>query len=156
MTVTRSLELKIPPVAVVLALGAGMWGITRLFPSLTAEYPGRVLVAIALAVLGVAVAIYGVIEFRRARTTVDPRDPGKSTAVVTSGIYGFTRNPMYLGFLLSLVSWSIYLSNLYVVLGPVIFVLYMNRFQIAPEERILSARFGGTYDAYKTAVRRWL
>jgi protein-S-isoprenylcysteine O-methyltransferase Ste14 len=107
-------------------------------------------------VLGVATAIQGVIEFRRARTTVDPRDPRKSTAIVTSGIYRFTRNPMYLGFLLVLVSWSVYLSNLCAAVGPVLFILYMNRFQIEPEERILSARFGEVYDAYKAAARRWL
>jgi protein-S-isoprenylcysteine O-methyltransferase Ste14 len=152
----NTLELKIPPVAVVLALGTAMWVFTCLFPSLTADYPGRVLAAIALAVLGVATAIQGVIEFRRARTTVDPRDPRKSTAIVTSGIYRFTRNPMYLGFLLVLVSWSVYLSNLCAAVGPVLFILYMNRFQIEPEERILSARFGEVYDAYKAAARRWL
>ena len=138
MPVMRSLELRIPPLAVLLAHGAGMWGLTYLFPKLTFFYPGRLLLAIFLATLGVAVAICGVFEFRRAHTTVDPRDPSKSTAIVTSGIYKFTRNPMYLGFLLTLVSWCIYLSNLSGAFGPVLFILYLNRFQIAPEERVLT------------------
>lgn len=156
MPVMRSLELRIPPLAVLLAHGAGMWGLTYLFPKLTFFYPGRLLLAIFLATLGVGVAIWGVFEFRRARTTVDPRDPSKSKAIVTSGIYQLTRNPMYVGFLLTLVSWCIYLSNLSAAFGPVLFILYLNRFQIAPEERILTARFGEYYEAYRRGVRRWL
>jgi protein-S-isoprenylcysteine O-methyltransferase Ste14 len=152
----KSLELKVPPVAVVIVLAGLMWGIARLLPALTTFHPAGLAISIALAVIGVGFAIAGVYEFRRARTTVDPREPGKSSAVVTSGIYRFTRNPMYLGFLLLLVAWAVYLSNVAAATGPVFFVLYMNRFQIAPEERILRSHFGAPYEAYLKTARRWL
>jgi protein-S-isoprenylcysteine O-methyltransferase Ste14 len=75
---------------------------------------------------------------------------------VTTGVYRFTRNPMYLGFLLALIAWGIFLGNIVSALMPLLFVAYMNRFQISPEERALRARFGAPYVAYQSSVRRWL
>jgi protein-S-isoprenylcysteine O-methyltransferase Ste14 len=87
---------------------------------------------------------------------VDPTNPEKSTSVVTGGIYRFSRNPMYLGFLLVLAGLAAYLSTPVTLAGPVLFLLYMNRFQILPEERILTKRFGADYENYLRRVRRWL
>ncbi len=103
-------------------------------------------------------ALRGALNFLSARagTTVDPTTPSKSTSVVSGGIYRFTRNPMYLGFLLVLAGWATYLSNPLVLLGPVFFVFFMNRFQIIPEERILKSRFGVPFERYLEAVRRWI
>ena len=101
-------------------------------------------------------SLAGVIEFRRARTTVDPTRPEHSSAIVSGGIYSLTRNPMYLGFLLILAAWAAWLGNLPACLALLAFVQYMNRFQIAPEERVLGARFGAPYEAYRQRVRRWL
>jgi protein-S-isoprenylcysteine O-methyltransferase Ste14 len=67
-----------------------------------------------------------------------------------------SRNPMYVGLLFVLVAWAVYLCRAWTLLGPAAFVLYINRFQIAPEERTLTTRFGGAYSDYKRAVRRWL
>ena len=133
-----------------------MWIVSLISPSLTKEFQWGNVVALAIATLGIAIALAGVLEFRRARTTVDPTAPSKSTSVVTSGIYRFTRNPMYLGFLLVLAGWAAYLSNPVVLLGPAFFVFYMNRFQIIPEERILKSRFGAPFERYLGAVRRWV
>jgi protein-S-isoprenylcysteine O-methyltransferase Ste14 len=152
----RSLELRIPPVAVVIVLGGAMCGGAFFLPSLTTDYPGRWIVAILIAVVGMAIAFAGVAEFRRAQTTVDPMNPEKSSAVVTSGVYRFTRNPMYLGFLIVLVGWTAFLANLAAVIGPILFVAYMHRFQILPEERILRAHFGAPYEDYLKNVRRWI
>ena len=63
---------------------------------------------------------------------------------------------MYVGMLFALVAWAIFLSSVWALLGPVAFVLYINRFQIEPEERVLTAMFGADYAKYKSAVRRWL
>ena len=63
---------------------------------------------------------------------------------------------MYVGLLVLLFAWAVFLSSAWALLGPVVFVLYMNRFQIAPEERVLSGMFGTDYSAYKSRVRRWL
>jgi protein-S-isoprenylcysteine O-methyltransferase Ste14 len=155
----NSLELRIPPVVVALAIAAAMWLLSILTPGLLLPLtlpliPPQATVA-AAAFAGIAIALLGVAEFRRARTTVDPTDPGKSTAVVTSGIYRRTRNPMYLGFLLLIVAWAVWLANGPAFAGPFVFVVYMNRFQIAPEERILRERFGAPYENYLKTVRRW-
>lgn len=98
----------------------------------------------------------GLYEFQKAKTTFNPMTPDDASSVVTSGVYRVSRNPMYVGFLLLLIGWAIWLSHpLPFFLLPV-FVLYMNRFQILPEERALSAKFGKAYDSYQQGVRRWL
>ncbi|MBC8024438.1 MAG: isoprenylcysteine carboxylmethyltransferase family protein [Steroidobacteraceae bacterium] len=150
------LELRVPPVAVAFLVGIAMFGARALAPDLTFAYPGRAILTAILAVAGVGFALAGVAEFRRAQTTVDPTDPGRSNTVVTSGIYGFSRNPMYLGFLLVLLGWAAYLSSAGTLLGPVLFILYLNRYQILPEERILRSRFGAQYETYVQSVRRWI
>ncbi len=106
--------------------------------------------------LGVAVAIAGVIEFRRASTTVDPMHPGRASALVSSGIYRVTRNPMYLGFALILVGWIVALRCLPALPIVAVFVLYLDRVQIPPEEAALRESFGAAFDAYASHVRRWL
>ena len=110
--------------------------------------------AIHLALAYLAVA--GVVAFRRARTTVDPRDPGKSTELVATGIYRASRNPMYVGFLIALAGWGVFLGNLLALVALPLFVAAMTRFQIAPEERALRARFGERFTRYERSVRRWL
>jgi protein-S-isoprenylcysteine O-methyltransferase Ste14 len=133
-----------------------MWAVSRLAPSPSADSLFAIGLAIGLSGLGIAIALAGVAEFRRAQTTVDPTDPAKTSAVVKSGVYRHTRNPMYLGFLLVLAGWAAYLSSLVASVGPLLFVLYMNRFQIGPEERVLEARFGASFEAYLRSVRRWI
>ena len=95
-------------------------------------------------------------SFRRARTTVNPLKPETSAALVSTGVYSFTRNPMYLGMALALFAWAVYLSSVWSLLGPVLFALYITRFQIVPEERVLDGLFGASFAAYKKRVRRWL
>jgi protein-S-isoprenylcysteine O-methyltransferase Ste14 len=152
----NGLELKLPPLLLVVILAVSMWLIARASPDLTVPLPARVVVAILLLVCGISVATAGVFAFRKARTTVDPRKPEASSSIVTTGVYRYTRNPMYLGFLLALLAWAAFLSHLVVALLPVLFVIYMNRFQIGPEERALRARFGPTYDSYLQSTRRWV
>ena len=82
--------------------------------------------------------------------------PEGTSSLVTSGIYRFTRNPMYVGLLFVLIAWAVFLSTPWLVIGPFVFVLYMNRFQIEPEERVLFRLFGTAFATYKGAVRRWL
>ena len=84
--------------------------------------------------------------FRKAKTTVNPTKPYASS-LVTWGVYAISRNPMYLGGLTMLLGWAIFLSNPLAFLFLPVYVLYLNRFQIAPEERVLTSLFGGTYVA---------
>ena len=133
-----------------------MWLIAWITPALTMPLPFGGLLAALLLTLGTAVAVAGGVAFRQARTTVDPTRPDQASTIVTHGIYGRTRNPMYLGFLLALLGWAAYLGNLPACLGLPLFVKYMNRFQIEPEERLLTAKFGDPYTAYLFRVRRWI
>lgn len=152
----RFLELRIPPPVVGLIVAGGMWIVAHLPPVLHLPSAVRLLVAVILSAIGIAVAIGGVIAFRRAQTTVNPLKPETSAALVSTGVYSFTRNPMYLGMVLVLFGWAMYLFSLWSLLGPVFFALYITRFQIVPEERVLDGLFGAPFAAYKKRVRRWL
>jgi protein-S-isoprenylcysteine O-methyltransferase Ste14 len=109
-----------------------------------------------LALAGALVALAGVVAFRRQETTVNPLTPSESSSLVASGIYRFSRNPMYLGFVLALLGWAAFLGNWVSALLLPAFVAYMSRFQIQPEERALAERFGPEFIAYSQSVRRWL
>ncbi len=152
----KTLELKIPPLLLVLIWALLMWAAQALWPALSFTFDSQWLLALFLALLGSAVALAGVLGFRRASTTVNPTHPDQTSAMVTSGIYGLSRNPMYLGFLLWLLAWAVMLGNL--VAGALVpaFVLYLNRFQIVPEERWLHQKFGQDFADYRARVRRWL
>jgi protein-S-isoprenylcysteine O-methyltransferase Ste14 len=151
-----SLERRIPPVAFCLLLALGMWAAARGIPGLALELPGRAWLAALGAVGGAALIAPGVGAFRRAGTTVNPLTPEASGVLVTAGIYAYTRNPMYLGMLLLLFAWAAWLAHAFALLLAALFVPYMNRFQIQPEERVLAARFGDDYAAYRRRVRRWI
>lgn len=152
----RRLELKIPPLALMLLSAALMWVLARLTPGLDVIIPWQTGFTASLLVLGASCGLAGITEFHRARTTANPTTPDATTTVVSKGIYRLSRNPMYLGFLLLLTGWACHLANGLALIGLPLFVLYMNRFQIIPEERALQARFGDAYLAYRRTVRRWL
>jgi protein-S-isoprenylcysteine O-methyltransferase Ste14 len=151
-----SLELRVPPVAVASVAALCMWMLSRWTPGLEWGKPWRLGTAVLLLAAGILVAVAGVLEFRRARTTVNPTTPQASSSMVCSGIYRHTRNPMYLGMLLVLAAWAAWLANPAALVVLPAFLLYLNRFQIEPEERILARLFAGEFDAYCRSVRRWL
>jgi protein-S-isoprenylcysteine O-methyltransferase Ste14 len=152
----RWLELKIPPVLVWFGFAAAMFGVAAAAPALDFELAGSSGIALVLGALGVAVALAGVVAFRRQGTTVNPLTPNASSSLVTSGLYRVSRNPMYLGFLLALAGWAVHLSNVGAGLVLPAYVAYMSRYQIEPEERALLARFGTEFAEYMSRVRRWL
>jgi protein-S-isoprenylcysteine O-methyltransferase Ste14 len=150
-----ALELRIPPLLLVLIVAMGMALSAFVVPA-ALVVPARQALATALAAAGALLALAGVLAFRRHRTTVNPMAPGKSSTLVATGIYRLSRNPMYLGFLLVLGGWGVYLANAVALLWLPAFVVYMNWFQIRPEERALTERFGDEYLAYCRSVRRWV
>lgn len=152
----QQLELKIPPLAVAIIFGVGMWLMDWLIPSARISSPAPLLASGALFACALVVTLAGVAAFRRAKTTVDPTHPEASTAIVTTGIYRFTRNPMYLGFLLALIGLGVFLGNIAAMVVPLLFIAYLNAFQIVSEERALRARFGERYSTYLGQVRRWI
>ena len=114
------------------------------------------LVGLVVASIGGGISSLGAREFRRAKTTVNPLHPERASSVVTSGIYRYTRNPMYVGILLVLLGCFVAFGALSGLVGLPIFIAYMNRFQIRPEERALQAKFGREYNEYQARVRRWV
>ncbi len=151
----KALEHKIPPPLVGLTLAAAMWAITK-YTAATLAVPDPVFAASAVALVGIGFDIAGLVSFRLAKTTVNPLRPEKASSLVTSGVYRYTRNPMYVGMLFLLMAWALYLDSPWALAGPLVFVLYMNRFQIGPEEKALEALFGDDFIDYKERVRRWL
>jgi protein-S-isoprenylcysteine O-methyltransferase Ste14 len=150
------LENRIPPPVVALCTAGLMYAAAWLVPALDFGLPWRGTIAGTLAAIGVSFDVAGLAHFFRAKTTINPLDPGAASALVTRGVYRFSRNPMYLGLALLVAAWGIYLANIAALALVPLFVLYMNRFQIAPEERALRARFGADFQAYCERVRRWL
>jgi protein-S-isoprenylcysteine O-methyltransferase Ste14 len=125
------------------------------FQSVSLASP-EVVCSLGLVLAGAVTCLAGVFSFQRAKTTVNPMKPNSASALVASGIYKYSRNPMYSGFVLILLGWALWLSNAWALLVLPAFVLYMNRFQIWPEERALMALFGQDYREYHSRVRRWL
>ena len=149
-----NLELKIPPPIVLLVVGCGMWGVAKVGPLVSV--PGGAVFGVLLMIAGFVLNIAGVMTVRRAKTTFNPLRPDTTTALVSTGLFGVSRNPMYLAMLIVLLGWAVYLSSPASLVGPVVFVLYINRFQIVPEERALSSLFGASFAEYTSKVRRWV
>jgi len=150
------LGLKVPPVALGMIVAALMWCASSAAPGLNFTLPSSLVSSVGLALIGALTCFAGVVSFRRAKTTVNPMKPDAASSLVVSGIYRYTRNPMYLGFLLILLGWAVFLSNLLALVFLPAFILYMNRFQISPEERALGSLFAHDYAEYRARVRRWL
>lgn len=147
---------RVPPLAVAGIVFVAMWAITRLAPSLAFDFGGRRLAALELLLLAAAIGLAGAGSFRRARTTVNPLQPDRASALVTTGIYRYTRNPMYVAVALALLGWSLFLGHLLALSGAVVFVAWMDRRQIPAEEHALRGLFGASFERYCGEVRRWL
>lgn len=147
---------RMPPLVLLVLAMALAWIAARAWPPGTWAMPGRTAVSLLLGAAGAAVALAGVLEFRRARTTVDPRHPERAGVLVHSGIYRVSRNPMYLGFALILAGWVARLGHVGALAVLVGYVLYIDVAQIEAEEAALRKRFGRAFEAYASRVGRWI
>ncbi|WP_208977968.1 isoprenylcysteine carboxylmethyltransferase family protein [Labrenzia sp. 011] len=150
------MELKVPPVIVVLVAALLLWIGAWLMPHLTLALPGRRLLAVLLILAGLISGLQAVLTFRRRTTTTNPMAPETASVLVTDGVYRFTRNPMYLGLLALLLALAIWLGTLTALIIVPGFVWYMTEFQIKPEEERLGTLFGPPYREYLSRVRRWI
>ena len=154
------LELKIPPLLLFCIFAVVMFWLghnVNLWQLIPLELLGwRLFLAGIWCVAGVAVAVLGVLNFRQAQTTVNPLLPANASQLVQSGIFRHSRNPMYLGMLMVLIGWALWLADVSAFLLLPFFVLYLNQFQIKPEERALTGLFGHEFLQYQQKVRRWL
>jgi protein-S-isoprenylcysteine O-methyltransferase Ste14 len=154
MTADDTAGIAIPPPLVYLAfflIGVGIneWRPIDLLPSLEQHLIGGLVI-----VASAAIAMPAARAFRRARTPIVPHKP--TTALVTDGIYGCTRNPLYAGLTLLHAGIAVTIDNLWAFVLVVPAVAVIDRYVIAREERFLERKFGADYLAYKARVRRWI
>ena len=149
------LKLKIPPAVVFLICIGMMWALDQQIPEWFVIDLGK-WVPRGILALGVMVGLVGVFQFARSSTSVDPHHPEKASVLVTSGVFQFSRNPMYLAMLLILVGGFIKFGEPAGLIVLIFYVGYMNRFQIQPEEEMMQEKFGEAFSVYKKSVRRWI
>ena len=148
------LKNKIPPPIVTLVFAALILFSTKWTPSL--EFSGQNLISLFFMIAGFIVLLIAISAFIKFKTTINPLKPEQASSLVMTGIFKFSRNPMYLGMLLLILSlWIKTGAILGFILVPG-FMAYMNYFQILPEERAMKALFSGKYKVYCQQVRRWL
>ncbi|MDZ7715196.1 MAG: isoprenylcysteine carboxylmethyltransferase family protein [Balneolaceae bacterium] len=150
------MKLKIPPALVAVFIAGMMWLLNYLLPVGNLYLPGTRLVAVTLFVIGGIIGVISLYQFFKIKTTINPHNPEKTSQLVVNGLYNVSRNPMYLALFILLVAYATVLHNIFNLLILPIFVWYMNRFQIIPEEQALSEKFGEDFEEYRSQVRRWL
>lgn len=151
-----NLEHKIPPPIIMLLTAFLMWFISPDWSSYYLNSNVKYIVMAILFICGISIDITGLLHFRKAQTTINPLSPEKASHLVIDGIYRLTRNPMYLGMVLLLLSWAIYLTNYLAFAFLPLFTVYITQFQIKPEEKILTGIFGNEFINYQQQVRRWI
>ncbi len=150
------LQTRIPPPLLALATAVSMWGLDRYIPGFRVWHAPWSRVGWLCVGIGIAIDLASVARFIQARTTVNPMRTERVTHLVTTGLYAYSRNPMYLGLLLALIGWGLLLGSVTPLAAIVIWIRSMVSLQIEPEERVLAARFGHEYVAYTRRVARWL
>lgn len=147
-------KLKIPPPILVIVLITSIYFSSDKLDLIPIPY--RTLFSIVILSIGILVIINPVVKFIKSKTTVNPVEFKNVEKLVTSGIYKYSRNPMYLGMIMIIISTTVYYLNFYSFLTPFIFYFWINRFQIKREEVFLEEKFGQEYLSYKTKTRRWI
>jgi protein-S-isoprenylcysteine O-methyltransferase Ste14 len=150
------MKLRIPPPLVAFTLALAMWVSSVATSGATLE--SELLMPLSLLILaaGLSVNILAVMTFRRGKTTINPLKPDTASQLMRTGIYRLSRNPMYLGMLLMLCAWATWLGNFVSIVPLPLFVWYMNKFQIIPEELALAELFPEQFSTFKAEVRRWI
>lgn len=146
----------IPPIFQVIICGGVSWLIAKNADMFDYYWTGNTILGAVVIVVGALLIIAALLEFKRAKTTINPIDPSKAQNLVADGLYKYTRNPMYLSLALLLIGYAILQSDLSALLGPLLFVVIMTALQIKPEEAALRAKFGEAYKAYCQRTRRWI
>jgi protein-S-isoprenylcysteine O-methyltransferase Ste14 len=150
------LALKIPPVVQALIFGFLMWILDKRMPIGQFDFTHRLPAAMLFAVAAIGLVVSSMLAFRRVSTTVDPFHPEEASHLVVDGVFGVSRNPMYVSLALLLIGWSIFLGNVYNLVLVLAFIAYLTQFQIKPEEKTLKSLFGERYEQYCSHVRRWI
>ena len=150
------MKLKTPPAVQLFISALLMWIISIYADNFRFIFKFNNELALFCLIIGGTIIVFGIVAFRKAETTVTPLHPDKASSLVTRGIYQYTRNPMYFGLLLILFSIGFYLQNLASMFVLPIYVWFLSKYQIIPEEEALNKLFGQDYINYQDRVRRWI
>ena len=146
--------LKIPPPLLVLILVVSNYFSSKKIDLIL--IPNQNIISFIIFLIGLIILINPIVRFVKSKTTIDPIKFKKVNKLITSGIYKYSRNPMYLGLLMIVISTSIFYLNIFSIITPMLFYFWINRFQIKSEELFLTEKFGKEYLLYKTKTRRWI
>ena len=149
-----NIKTKIPPPLITLAFGFLINYTKNIFPKI--EISNEIIFGSAMIIIGFIIILSAINLFKKYQTTITPLNPSNATKLITGGIYKFSRNPMYLGLLLVLSGISIILNPIGGLFLIPLFILYLNLFQIIPEENVMVDLFKDEFLEYKENVRRWI
>lgn len=152
----RRSSVIIPPVVVLMLFVAIMWYMAVYFPFLNLAYELHYLIPVLIAILGFLLICISSVHFYKHNTTLNPLKPELASTLIKTGLYQYSRNPIYCGLVLILIGWGVYLLNLASIFCVILFVSYLNLFQIIPEEKSLAYKFGNEFEMYKRSVNRWI
>ena len=148
------MKTKIPPPILALVMIVLIYLSSFFIESTTFNYQGSL--SVLVLILGLACAIPSFRLFARYKTTISPLKPSDATALVTEGMYRYSRNPMYLGLLLLTIASTIWFGTWFGIIINILFIFLINFLQIIPEEEALLEIFNEEYEEYKKNVRRWI
>jgi len=152
----KALETLIPPPIVTVIIMILMYWVPRSILASSIQSSLLFFAAIATGLAAIMIMLAGIAAFAKDRTTLNPMRIDQASTLVTSGIFKFTRNPMYLGDVIFLFAWCLLLATPWAIFGPFLLMIYLTQFQIKPEERMMQQKFGTAYKAYQSQVRRWI
>jgi len=150
------MKLLVPPPLWAVLAGALIWALAHLLPQFAFSFPGQSILANSFFGAAIALGTVAIASFLTKRTTISPHTPQKTSTLVTTGLYSFSRNPMYLAMLLALIGFAIARGHPLGLLPVIGFIIVIETLQIRPEEAVLEEKFGEHYRAYKARVRRWI
>ncbi len=150
------MKLLIPPPVQAIICALAMWLLATRITDFAFSFLYQQQVAVLFCMVGIGIDLFSVGLFTRVKTTVSPFSPNKTKTLVTTGLYKYTRNPMYLGMCFILTGLALWLGNWSTFFMLPIFVGFITNLQIIPEEEILLEKFGEEYGEYMLRVRRWI
>ena len=148
------MKTKIPPPIIALVMIVLIYLSSLLIVPTTFNYQNSL--SILVLIMGLACVLPSFRLFARYKTTISPLTPSDTAALVTEGMYRYSRSPMYLGLLLLTIASTIWFGTWLGIIINIVFIFLINFLQIIPEEEALLEIFGEEYEEYKKNVRRWI
>ncbi len=150
------LKHKVPPPLVAIICAFLSWVMSIGSMPIVDAHLTRLACSLILLFVAGFIGVSGVVSFNKAKTTINPLTPTKASSLVYTGVFQYTRNPMYLCLALVILAFCTYLATPISIFGLAVFIVYITEFQIKPEEQALQSLFKDEYAAYCKQVRRWL